>query len=82
MAPEDGQGHTRDGSKSITLDNPANSNKPNNKENKQETEEENNSMMRMLQQIIENQREAKESTENYATTSGKCKIATRKYLRQ
>ena len=63
MAPEDGQGHSRDGSKSITLDNPANSNKPNNKENKHEIEEENNPMMQMLQQIIENQREAKETTE-------------------
>ena len=63
MASDDGQGHSRDGSKSITLDNPANSNKPTNNENKQGTEEENNPMMQMLQQIIENQREAKESHE-------------------
>ena len=59
MASDDGQGHSRDGSKSITLENPANSNEPTNNENK----EENNSMMQMLQQIIEGQREAKESQE-------------------
>ena len=63
MASKDGQGHSRDGSKSITLDNPANSNKPNNKENKHGNEEENNPMMQMLQQIIENQREAKKTTD-------------------
>ena len=68
MAHEDGQGHTRDGSKSITLDNPANSNKPNNKENKHEIEDENNPMMQMLQTIIENQKEAKESTSNMQNT--------------
>ena len=59
MAHEDGPDHARDGSKSITLDNPANSNKPNNNENENKIEEENNPMMQMLQQIIENQREAK-----------------------
>jgi len=59
MASDDGQGHSRNGSKSITLENPANSNEPTNSENK----EENNPMMQMLQQIIEGQREAKESHE-------------------
>ena len=69
MANEDGSCHARDGSKSITLDNTANSNKPNNISNiEQITEEENNSMMKMLQTIIENQTEAKASTSNMENT--------------
>ena len=69
MASKDGQRHSRDGTQSITLENPANSNKPINNENKLENEEVNNPtkqlqiQMQMLQQLIEGQREAKESHE-------------------
>ena len=68
MAHEDGPDHARDGSKSITLENTANSNKPNNTSNEQETEEENNPMMKMLQTILKNQTEAKASTSNMENT--------------
>ena len=69
MLSEDGQRHSRDGTQSITLENPANSNEPINNENKLENEEVNNPtkqlqiQMQMLQQLIEGQREAKESHE-------------------
>ena len=63
MAIDDGTCHTRDGAKSINLENAANSNKPNNLKNKeQESEEENNPMMKMLQTILENQTKAQTST--------------------
>ena len=68
MPTKDGQGHPRDGT-SITLENPANSNEPINNEKTIETKEANNptiqmqKQMQMLQQIIEGQREAKESQE-------------------
>ena len=69
MASKDGQRHSRDGTQSITLENPANSNEPINNKNKLENEEANNPtkqlqiQMQMLQQLIEGQREAKESHE-------------------
>ena len=69
MANEDGTCHARDGSKSITLENAANSNKPNNiKSIEQETEEENNQMKKMLQTILENQTKAQTSTSNMENT--------------
>ena len=69
MANKDGTCHARDGSKSITLENAANSNKPNNITSiEQITEEENNPMMKMLQTIIKNQTEAKASTSNMENT--------------
>ena len=68
MAHEDGPDHARDGSKSITLENAANSNKPNNIDNEQEIEEENNPMMKMLQAILKNQTEATSNMENTIET--------------
>ena len=68
MPTKDGQGHPRDGT-SITLDNPANSNEPTNNIKTKVNEEANNlttqmqKQMQMLQQVIEGQREAKESQE-------------------
>ena len=69
MAIDDGTCHARDGAKSITLENAANSNKPNNLKNKeQESEEENNPMMIILQTILENQTKAQTSANNMQNT--------------